>query len=58
MKTQILKCTKCNTYTLKQSCPKCKAKCITSKPAKFSPEDKFGVYRRIYKKNVMGNQKI
>ena len=48
MKTQILKCTKCNTYTLKQSCPKCDAKCITSKPAKFSPEkeEKYSKYKK------------
>ena len=48
---EILKCKKCNTYTLKKTCPKCKEKTITIKPAKFSIEDKYGKYRRIYKKS-------
>jgi len=43
---KISKCEKCNIYTLKQECPKCKTKTISIKPAKFSPEDKYGKYRR------------
>ncbi|MBI2508116.1 RNA-protein complex protein Nop10 [Candidatus Woesearchaeota archaeon] len=50
MTREILKCQNCNTYTLKESCQKCSSKTITPKPAKFSPEDKFGKYRRKYKR--------
>ena len=50
MTNEILKCPKCGTYTLKEKCSKDKEKTITTKPAKFSPEDKFGDYRRLYKK--------
>ena len=50
MKNEILKCPKCNTYTLKESCPVDKEITITPKPAKFSIEDRFGEYRRLYKK--------
>lgn len=50
MKVEILKCNKCNTYTLKQECPKCKEKTLSPKPAKFSLEDKWGHWRRKAKK--------
>ncbi len=51
MTKEILKCQKCNSYTLKDHCPKCDGKTISPKPAKFSPEDKFGKYRRAYKQS-------
>jgi H/ACA ribonucleoprotein complex subunit 3 len=46
---KILYCKKCDKYTLKETCS-CGEKAITTKPAKFSPEDKYGKYRRIAKK--------
>lgn len=49
MTKEILKCFKCSTYTLKEFCPKCDSKTATTKPAKFSPDDRFGKYRRKYK---------
>ena len=55
MKTQILRCTNCGTYTMNNLCPKCNSECITTKPAKFSLEDKYGKYRRLVKENEMGN---
>lgn len=48
--TEILKCPKCNIYTLKDICDKCDTKTLSPKPAKFSIEDKQGYYRRLYKK--------
>lgn len=46
----ILYCQKCKAYTMKQVCPKCGTKTIQKKPAKFSPEDPYGKYRRKAKK--------
>lgn len=46
----IYKCENCNTYTLKLSCPYCGSPTKNPKPGKFSPEDKFGGYRRKAKK--------
>ncbi len=46
---RILKCTKCKGYTLKEKCPKCSEKTITVAPPKYSPEDKYGQYRRQIK---------
>ena len=45
MHFQLRKCTSCNSYTLKITCPKCSEKTITAHPAKFSPDDKYLRYR-------------
>ncbi|MFH0859728.1 MAG: RNA-protein complex protein Nop10 [Candidatus Altiarchaeota archaeon] len=42
----MLKCEKCGEYTLKSACPKCGARAKTVVPPKYSPEDKYGEYRR------------
>ncbi len=45
----ILYCKLCDIFTLKQNCPNCKKITISTKPVKFSPEDRLGKYRRITK---------
>ncbi len=35
---------------MKEACGKCGSAAITTKPAKYSPEDKWGEYRRMAKK--------
>ena len=47
----ILKCKECNKYTLKEKC-ECTGKAITIRPPKYSPEDKYGEYRRKAKKKA------
>ena len=43
----INKCSTCSKYTLsKEICPECSGKTKSAHPARFSPEDKWGVYRR------------
>ena len=49
MSSKILYCKTCNKYTLKETCS-CGEKTVTTRPAKFNPEDKWGKYRREYKK--------
>lgn len=44
----ILKCTVCGEYTMKAEHHG--KKTLSPKPAKYSPEDKYGKYRRIAKK--------
>lgn len=46
----ILFCKNCNIYTMKEICSKCNTPTIQKKPAKFSPEDPYGKYRRKAKK--------
>lgn len=50
MNREILRCPKCSKYTIKKLCLNCKTEAISTKPAKFSLEDKYGKYRRQYKK--------
>ncbi len=44
---KMRKCLKCKLYTFKEFCPKCKEKTISPLPPPFSPEDKYGKYRRM-----------
>lgn len=41
----ILKC-KCGQYTMENTCPKCGGVADNPRPPKWSPEDKYGEYRR------------
>lgn len=51
MSSVLLKaCTACREYTLQDVCPRCGAKATPNRPAKFSPEDTYGAYRRKLKK--------
>ncbi|MFH0848312.1 MAG: RNA-protein complex protein Nop10 [archaeon] len=45
MKTQIRKCPKCETYTLKFVCSECGADTVSPHPPPFSPSDKYARYR-------------
>ncbi|MBT4825032.1 ribosome biogenesis protein [Candidatus Woesearchaeota archaeon] len=45
----ILKCPKCSKYTMGNECTVCKVPAIDLKPPKYSPEDKYGKYRREVK---------
>ncbi|MDP3728219.1 MAG: nucleolar RNA-binding Nop10p family protein [bacterium] len=49
MTPSILYCSHCKKYTLKEICS-CGNKTTTTKPAKFSVDDKWGHYRREFKK--------
>ena len=50
MAKHILFCKKCNKFTMKEECSDCNSKTLSTKPAKYSPEDKWGKYRLKYKK--------
>ena len=52
MLKKIYKCNNCNIYTLKQTCPECDCKVFDPRSAKFSPEDKYGRYRRLAKNEL------
>lgn len=40
------KCVSCKLYTIKTKCPKCGQNTNSPEPPKFSPQDKYGAYRR------------
>jgi len=48
--SSIRYCTRCKDYTLEEKCRKCGEDTVVKKPARFSPQDHYGVYRRALKK--------
>lgn len=44
------RCTACDAYTLQASCPHCGGKVEHPQPARYSPEDPYGDYRRRLKR--------
>ncbi|MCL5963264.1 MAG: RNA-protein complex protein Nop10 [Candidatus Thermoplasmatota archaeon] len=48
---KIKRCVKCGMYTLHDKCSLCGTPAISPAPSRFSPEDRYGKYRRmLYKK--------
>ncbi|MCI4354528.1 MAG: RNA-protein complex protein Nop10 [Thermoplasmata archaeon] len=39
-------CRSCDRYTLAETCPKCHGATRSPHPARFSPQDRYGAYRR------------
>ena len=54
---KILRCLECGKYGLKEKCV-CNGKAVTPKPAKFSPEDPYGSYRREAKKEFFAENDL
>ena len=46
----LRRCTGCGGYTLENTCPKCSGPTERAGPAKYSPEDHYGSYRRDLKR--------
>lgn len=52
MKMKMKKCRLCGEYTIMAECPYCGGDLKEIYPPKYSPEDKYGKYRRLLKKQV------
>jgi H/ACA ribonucleoprotein complex subunit 3 len=39
-------------YSLSSTCPDCGADAVNSAPARYSPEDRYGEYRRALKRRT------
>ncbi|MFQ5800783.1 MAG: RNA-protein complex protein Nop10 [Candidatus Hydrothermarchaeales archaeon] len=50
-------CKRCRQYTLEEACPKCGVPTTTPLPPRFSPEDRYGEYRRKLKMAVLGGER-
>ncbi|MFP4169673.1 MAG: RNA-protein complex protein Nop10 [Methanomassiliicoccales archaeon] len=50
MRTLLRKCQRCNEYTLGEVCPECGSSTVVPLPPRYSPEDRYGEYRRRLKK--------
>ncbi len=53
MSEHILRCKKCGNYTMHKICPSCGGEAVQPMPAKYSPEDPYGKYRREAKKEQL-----
>ncbi|MDD1684473.1 MAG: RNA-protein complex protein Nop10 [Methanoregula sp.] len=49
MSGRIRRCPVDHIYTLSPTCPACGMATAVAHPARFSPEDKYGRYRRLAK---------
>jgi H/ACA ribonucleoprotein complex subunit 3 len=47
-------CKNCEKYTLDRNCDNCGENTISRNPPRFSPQDRFGEYRRKLKKLEKG----
>ena len=46
MRTYLRRCPSCRTYSLHDNCKSCNVPTAVLAPARFSPEDHYGTYRR------------
>ncbi|MCL2031877.1 MAG: RNA-protein complex protein Nop10 [Methanomassiliicoccaceae archaeon] len=46
MSSSLRKCASCGKYSLESECPSCGSPAGNPAPAKFSPDDRYGDYRR------------
>ena len=51
MRTLILHCKACKCYTLSETCGNCSLPTSNPLPPRFSPQDKYGKYRRMLRSN-------
>ncbi|MFW5991457.1 MAG: nucleolar RNA-binding Nop10p family protein [Candidatus Nanoarchaeia archaeon] len=56
MARHIMFCKLCQNYTMKESC--CDQKAVSSKPPKYSPEDKYAEYRRRVKRPELEKEEL
>jgi len=49
MARHIFRCPKCDSFTMQEACSRCEVKSVSIKPPKYSPDDKYGKYRREIK---------
>jgi len=46
---KMRKCPNCSRYTFSEVCPVCGTATVNPEPPRYSPEDKYGKYRRQLK---------
>ncbi|MCX6693817.1 MAG: RNA-protein complex protein Nop10 [Methanomicrobiales archaeon] len=47
MNGRIRRCPVDQTYSLQERCPGCGSVTMTAHPARYSPQDRYGEYRRV-----------
>jgi H/ACA ribonucleoprotein complex subunit 3 len=52
----LSRCPVCGDYTLENACSSCGGNTERAGPARYSPEDRYGSYRRALKKQAEGQE--
>ena len=52
MRSLMHKCRACGRYTLQEACPACGGPAGNPMPPRYSPEDRYGAYRRKLKRET------
>lgn len=52
----LSRCPVCGDYTLEDACSHCGGSTERAGPARYSPEDRYGSYRRALKKEAAGQE--
>ncbi|HKS59815.1 MAG TPA: RNA-protein complex protein Nop10 [Thermoplasmata archaeon] len=50
--SRLKRCPGCSRYTLHEACPECGMPTRSPHPVRFSPEDRYGKYRRALQEAV------
>lgn len=45
-------CPSCEIYTMKEECPRCGERTRTRSPPRYSPQDRYGKYRRMLMEEI------
>jgi H/ACA ribonucleoprotein complex subunit 3 len=46
MRSFLRRCPACGFYSTKGTCPECGGSTVSAHPIRFSPDDRYGAYRR------------
>ncbi|MBN1389724.1 MAG: RNA-protein complex protein Nop10 [Candidatus Thermoplasmatota archaeon] len=53
MRSRILRCNTCGKYTLSDRCRNCGTSTVNTFPPRYSPQDRYGKYRRMFRADEM-----
>jgi len=57
MRTLLRKCQSCKEYTMGDRCSRCDEKAVVPVPPRYSPDDKWGEYRRRLRKENLDERR-
>lgn len=53
VRSRILRCNTCGKYTLSDRCRNCGTSTVNTFPPRYSPQDRYGKYRRMFRADEM-----
>ncbi|MFO8051093.1 MAG: RNA-protein complex protein Nop10 [Thermoplasmatota archaeon] len=56
MRSRIRLCRSCGRLSLRQECPQCGRPTENTFPPRYSPQDRYGKYRRLFYSEMAGDK--